>query len=111
MKRVLVGMALGPALAVALCCGCGGRASHVEWRVNAMRAEMRLLLPRAADKLACDTRRLETELVEEVATRRTYAVRGCGRLASYICETGVDRDSGMPGESHCIDARSHRKGP
>ena len=82
--------------------------SHVEWRIQAIRAEMRLVLPKASEKLACDSRRLDTDLVEELGTQRTYAVRGCGRSASYICETRVRPDDGTPSSSECIDTRSRR---
>ena len=93
---------------LATSCGCGGRMSHVEWRIQAIRAEMRLVLPQASEKLACDSRRLETDLVEELGTERTYAVRGCGRSASYICETGVRQEDGTPTVSECMDTRSRR---
>ena len=96
------------AFVLMITCGCAGRASHVEWRVQAIRAEMRVVLPQASEKLACDSRRLETDVIEEVGTQRTYAVRGCGRSASYICETGVRSEDGMPDRTECVDTRSRQ---
>jgi hypothetical protein len=87
----LVACAVSAAVALALIGGCGGQKPPA-FRVVSLEAEMRVVLPNASERLACDARRLESELVVESGNSRTYRIGGCGRFTTYDCVTRRGRN-------------------